>query len=90
MSSPLVEVHVPEPLRSALLGRVGSLSRWGWEALVLEAVREGLLSRGQAGELLGLGFHERETFFAQRGLTYDLSEEEFGRERADAERIFGR
>ncbi|MBV9679985.1 MAG: hypothetical protein JO185_26860 [Acidobacteriaceae bacterium] len=45
-----------------LLGRVGSLSRWGWEALVLEAVREGLLSRGQAGELLGLGFHEREAF----------------------------
>ncbi|MBV9937073.1 MAG: hypothetical protein JO150_01105 [Acidobacteriaceae bacterium] len=41
---------------------MSSLSRWGWEALVLEAVREGLLSRGQAGELLGLGFHEREAF----------------------------
>jgi len=89
MSSPSVEVDVPEPLQSALLGRVGSLSRWGWEALVLEAAREGLLSRGTAGELLGLGFHEREAFFARRGLTYDLSEEELQRERADAERIFG-
>jgi predicted HTH domain antitoxin len=88
MSSPPVEVDVPEPLRSALLDRVGSLSRWGWEALVLEAVREGLLSRGQAGELLGLSFHEREAFFARRGLAYDLSEEELQRERADAEQIF--
>ena len=89
MSSSSVEVQVPEPLRSVLLGKVNSLSRWGWEALVLEAVREGLLSRGQAGELLGLGFHEREAFFAHKGLTYDLSEEELGRERADVERIFG-
>jgi hypothetical protein len=89
MDSPPVEVQVPEPLRSALLGRVGSLSRWGWEALVLEAVREGLLSRGQGGEWLGLNFHEREAFFAQRGLTYDLSEDELRRERAEAERIFG-
>ena len=89
MHSPSVEVQVPEPLRSALLGRVSSLSRWGWEALVLEAVREGLLSRGQAGELLGLHFHEREAFFAQRGLTYDLSEDELRRERVETERIFG-
>ena len=89
MSSPSIEVQVPEPLRSALAGRVRSLSRWGWEALVLEAVREGLLSRGQAGELLGLGFHEREAFFAQRGLTYDLSEEDLQHERADVEHIFG-
>ena len=89
MSSPSIEVQIPEPLQSVLLGRVGSLSRWGWEALVLEAVREGLLSRGQGGELLGLNFHEREVFFAQRGLTYDLSEDELRRERAEAEQVFG-
>jgi hypothetical protein len=33
------------------------------EMLVLESYREGKLSRGQAAEMLGLGFHEAEMLF---------------------------
>ena len=35
--------------------------------LILEGYREGRLSRGQAAEMLGLGFHEAEVFFKRHG-----------------------
>jgi hypothetical protein len=37
------------------------------QMLVLEGYREGRLSRGQAAEMLGLGFHEAEAFFKRHG-----------------------
>ncbi|MFO1437889.1 MAG: UPF0175 family protein [Verrucomicrobiaceae bacterium] len=37
------------------------------QMLVLEGYREGRLSRGQAAEMLGLGFHEAESFFKRHG-----------------------
>ena len=35
--------------------------------LITESYREGRLSRGQAAEMLGLGFHEAEAFFKRHG-----------------------
>jgi hypothetical protein len=46
------------------------------EMLVLEGYREGRLSRGQAAEMLGLGFHEAETFFKKYGAEQQPSWEE--------------
>lgn len=37
------------------------------EMLVIESYREGKLSRGQAAEMLGLGFHEAELLFKRCG-----------------------
>jgi hypothetical protein len=37
------------------------------EMLVIESYREGRLSRGQAAEMLGLGFHEAEALFKRYG-----------------------
>jgi hypothetical protein len=37
------------------------------EMLITESYREGRLSRGQAAEMLGLGFHEAEVFFKRHG-----------------------
>lgn len=37
------------------------------EMLIMECYREGRLSRGQAAEMLGLGFHEAEAFFKRHG-----------------------
>jgi hypothetical protein len=37
------------------------------EMLILESYREGRLSRGQAAEMLGLGYHDAEEFFAHHG-----------------------
>ncbi len=37
------------------------------QMLIMESYREGRLSRGQAAEMLGLGFHEAEAFFKRHG-----------------------
>jgi hypothetical protein len=37
------------------------------QMLITESYREGRLSRGQAAEMLGLGFHETEAFFKRHG-----------------------
>lgn len=37
------------------------------QMLITESYREGRLSRGQAAEMLGLGFHEAEAFFKSHG-----------------------
>jgi hypothetical protein len=76
-------LQIPEEFKHAVEGRIAAsdFSRWGFEALVLEAVREGLITRGYGGELLGLGFHEREQFYASRGVSYDLSDEDLAGER---------
>ena len=55
----------------------------------VEAVREGLISRGLGGEILGIGFHEREALYARRGIVYDYTEEDLDQERADRARVFG-
>lgn len=46
------------------------------EMLVLEGYREGRLSRGQAAEMLGLGFHEAEGFFLKFGAEQQVSFED--------------
>ncbi|MFN0125985.1 MAG: UPF0175 family protein [Verrucomicrobiales bacterium] len=37
------------------------------QMLILESYRVGRLSRGQAAEMLGLGFHEAEAFLKRHG-----------------------
>jgi hypothetical protein len=46
------------------------------EMLITECYREGRLSRGQAAEMLGLGFHEAEAFFRIHGAEQQPSWEE--------------
>ena len=87
--SATLSVELPDELRRILAERPGEaeLPRWTFEAIVLEAVREGILSRGRGGELLGLGFHEREALYARRGLVYSYSEEDLAAERRDLEAL---
>jgi hypothetical protein len=46
------------------------------QVLITESYREGRLSRGQAAEMLGMGFHEAEAFFKLHGATQQPSWEE--------------
>ena len=82
-------ITVPEGLVSAIEAGLDGvdLPRWTLEAMVVEAVRESLISRGFGGELLGIGFHEREALYAQRGIVYQYSEEELDAEQRDLERL---
>jgi predicted HTH domain antitoxin len=46
------------------------------EMLVIESYREGNVSRGQAAEMLGLGFHEAEILFKRYGANQQPTWEE--------------
>lgn len=46
------------------------------EMLVIESYREGNVSRGQAAEMLGLGFHEMEALFKRCGANQQPTWEE--------------
>ena len=67
-----------------------ALPRWAIEALVLEGVREGLLSTGEAGEFLGLGYFQAETFLKDKGVSLVVSDADFDRDQADLREIVAR
>lgn len=69
----MIQIPIPESFRSVLGERASDearLTRWSFEALVIEAYREGLITRGKIGELLGLPFHEREAWLKERDVPY--------------------
>lgn len=86
----VIQVEVPEEFRRLLAKERGesAVSRIALEAIVVEAVRRGLITRGFGGELLGLGFNQREEFYASHGVTYDLTPEELAKEHDDLKEMF--
>ena len=90
--STIIQVEVPQDFREALCQGQGEarLPRWALEALVTEAVREGLISRGRGGEILSLSFGQRERLYAERGVTYDLTPEELDADRMALEALLGK
>jgi predicted HTH domain antitoxin len=59
----------------------GDLPRKILEAVAVEGYRQGALSRGQVGELLGLSFHDTEAFLKGRDASppYSVEDIEKGR-----------
>lgn len=79
-----IKITVPDGFLEILGAHVpneGLLSRWSFEALVIEAYREGLISRGKVGELLGLSFHDRERWLSERDVPYQYSDQELRSDR---------
>ncbi len=72
-----ISIEVPDKFRLAISDARGedNISRWALEAVVVEALREGLVSRGYAGEILGFPGTLREEFFAKRGMPFEEPEE---------------
>ena len=87
-----IAVTVPESLRAALEGGLGDvdLPRWVLEAMVAEAVREGLITGGFAGQTLGLSFEERERFLAERGIVHDYNEGDLEEQQRAIDRVLAR
>ena len=85
-------IEIPASLTQSLAESLGesALPRWAVEALVLEGVREGLLSTGEAGEFLGLGYFQTEAFLKRKGVTAVLSDSDFERDQADLREIMAR
>ena len=60
-------IDLPDSWKPLLGLDTGNASLRAREMLIMESYREGRLSRGQAAEMLGLGFHEAEAFFKRHG-----------------------
>lgn len=65
------------------------LSKIAEEALVLAAYRQGIISRGKVGELLGLSFFERENYLAEKSVPYNYGPEDFEQDMRTMDRIMG-
>ena len=85
-------IRIPARLTQALAESLGEtpLARWAIEAMVVEGVREGRLSTGEAGEFLGLGYFQAEAFLKAKGVSAALSDEEFAEDQADLREIVAR
>ncbi len=85
-------IAFPASLTQALAESLGesALPRWAVEALVLEGVREGLLSTGEAGEFLGLGYFQTEAFLKDKGVSLVVSDADFEQDQADLREIVAR
>lgn len=60
-------LEIPDAWKRLLGLDSGDAAGLAREMLVIEGYREGRLSRGQAAEMLGLGFHEAEALFKSYG-----------------------
>jgi hypothetical protein len=68
----LLPIGIREVLMSTM--PVSEINRWAGEAIVVEAVREHLISRRKAATLLGYEDYEsRETFFTRHDLVNDYT-----------------
>ena len=70
-------LELPDAWKRLLGLDTGDAAGRAREMLVIESYREGRLSRGQAAEMLGLGFHEAEAFLKRYGANQQPTWEEF-------------
>lgn len=88
-----IQISIPESFRAVLGERApdeARLTRWSFEAVVIEAYREGLITRGKIGELLDLPFHEREAWLKERDVPYLYDATDLEEDKKALDKIFGR
>ena len=72
-------ILLPDSLYDALVTRVGDegLAAWGIEAMAVEAVRQGTISRRKAASILEIDSPDvREAFFERHGLSLEYTLED--------------
>jgi len=74
-----VVLEVPDSWKDLLGLDAGDSTGRLREMIVIESYREGRLSRGQAAEMLGLGFHDAEAIFKRYGANQQPSWDELER-----------
>lgn len=67
-----ITLQIPDPVAEVLGYPIDSLPRRALEALLVDECVRGKISRGKVAEVLGLAFHEAETFFRQHQVAYPI------------------
>jgi predicted HTH domain antitoxin len=81
-----IALELPEDIAKRLEVAWHDVSRGTLEAVALEGYREGALTRGQVGRLLGLSFWETEAFLKERQAYLAYTEEDFEHDRGNLDR----
>ena len=82
-----IALELPEDIAKRLEVAWHDVSRGTLEAVAVEGYREGALTRGQVGQLLGLSFWETEAFLKERQAYLAYTEEDFEQDRRDLDRL---
>ena len=82
-----IAVDLPENIAKRLETAWRDVARGALEAVALEAYRDGALTRGQVGQLLGLSLWDTEAFLKERQAYLAYNEEDFEQDRRDLDRI---
>jgi hypothetical protein len=69
-----VTLQIPDPIAEVLGYQTDTLPRRALEALLVDECVRGKISRGKVAEVLGLSFHEAESFFRQHQVPYPLKD----------------
>jgi predicted HTH domain antitoxin len=75
-----VLIDISAEAEKLLKAEWGDLNRAAREALAIESYRQGKLSVGQCGEVLGLSFAETEAFLRSRGVDLGMTLEDVQRD----------
>lgn len=86
----IVSIELPDKLANQLHLHEAQADRRVLEMVALEGYRSGELSRGEVGELLGIGFHETEQFLKRHHAEIDLTLEEFDRSSTALDQLLAR
>jgi predicted HTH domain antitoxin len=81
-----VPIELPEDIALQLKAAWPNMQRRALEAIALEGYRSGALTRGQAGQLLGLDFWEVEAFLKERQALLPYDQADLEADRADLAR----
>ena len=77
-----VTINMSAEIEELLRAEWGDLGRAAQEALVIESYRQGKLSIGQCGEILGRSLAETEAFLRSRGVDLGLTLQDIQRDQA--------
>ena len=82
-----ITLELPRDLEEHLEQGWPDLPRKALEALVVEGYRDGLLSHGRIGELLGLGSADTDVFLIQHNALLDYDEDDLSVDIAASRRL---
>lgn len=82
-----IALELPEDIAKHLEDAWRDVSRGTLEAVAIEGYRNGVLTRGEVGRLLGLTFWETEAFLKERQAYLAYTEEDFEQDRRDLDRL---
>ncbi len=83
-----VTIEVPEAV-GRLLGTPAERPRRVRDAVVAEAYRDGALTRGQVGEILGMDFYETEAWLRRKQLPCGYDVDDLAQDRQALARLLG-